>query len=380
MNKQTKLAIIHFNALEWYPPVMNLLDFIAEHNTPIKLVVISNRHFTGGLKQYDPAGGNLQIARTGSKWLSKTKLRSVNYFIFYLNAFLKLLLHGPAAILYYDTISAAPAILYKKYVSRNARLMVHYHEYVTPTEYQRGMKLTQWQHRLETRMYQAEFSWISQTNEIRLQKFIGDNKLNNVNQGVFHIMPNYPPVSWRRLRKANDAKSEGKIKLVYAGALGYDNMYVKEVIEWVGSDSNLSLDIYSYNIDSKAQQYLDRIPYQNIRLMGGCDYQELPQKLSSYDAGLVFYKPFSENTIHAVSNKVFEYVACGLDVMFSNDMTYTREFATKGTYPIIVGVDFNNLKKFDIYTALQKDKLVCRPSDFYCETVYQSLINEVCLG
>jgi len=373
---KTRLTILHFNALEWFPPVMNFIDFVGSR-ADVDLSVISNKNFSSGLKRFEPVSKNSKVVRTGSIRLSKTRFKRINYFLFYVLAFIDILFRRPQAILYYETISALPALIYKKYFNPKVRLLAHYHEYATPKEYSTGMKLTAWQHRIEKSMYKDFYS-ISQTNEIRLEKFVVDNDLTHLEKTRFRAVPNYPPASWKRYQKPL-AKQSGKlIKLVYAGALGYDNMYIKEVIEWVASEPNLSLDIFCYNMDKKAREYLDSISCKNIRLLGGCDYIELPKKLVDYDAGLVFYKPFSENTVHAVSNKVFEYAACGLDVIFSEDMTYTKSLSTKGTYPIIVEANFNRLSEFDIHRTLDKTGLVYKPSEFFCEEVYGNLVDSIC--
>src|SRR5690606_13416823 len=142
----------------------------------------------------------------------------------------------------------------------------------------------------------------------------------------FHVIPNYPSKNWSNSNIKDFSKQKTK-RLVFVGSLGYKNMYLQEVIDWLKlHPTEFSLDIYSYNIDIKAKEAIQYCGLHNIHFFGGCNYKDLPHILKNYDIGLVIYKPFSVNTIHAVSNKVFEYLACGLDVWFSEDMTYTFNY------------------------------------------------------
>ncbi|MBS1761530.1 MAG: hypothetical protein JSR00_01525, partial [Bacteroidetes bacterium] len=221
------------------------------------------------------------------------------------------------------------------------KLMVHYHEYTDPESYEKGMWLSRNFHSLEKKMYK-DFFWISQTNENRLEFFIIDNRLQNFSQVHFDTLPNYPSITWQK--KVSNDFLERK-KMVFIGSLGYKNMYLKELVDFVNKNSLFfSVDFYSYNIDSEAKEFLLKSENENIRFIGGIDYSLLPEILPQYHIGLVLYKPFSINTIHAVSNKVFEYLACGLDVWYSSDMVYTDKYITENSFPKVLKVEFKNLE------------------------------------
>jgi hypothetical protein len=72
---------------------------------------------------------------------------------------------------------------------------------------------------------------------------------------------------------------------------------------------------------------------------GPIDYYELPKELVKYDIGLVLYKGHIPNYVYNVPNKVYEYLACGLRVLTSNQLTST----VKLKHNKIKAVDFNNL-------------------------------------
>lgn len=261
----------------------------------------------------------------------------------------------------------------------SAKLLVHYHEYVTPVEYSRNMRLVKSMHCQEIKMYSHSYHWISQTNEVRLQKMIGDNRLESTSQSVFHTMPNYPSKYWAKEKTSFNSSS--KVRLVYIGSIGLDSMYLKELVEWVLSNKqSLSLNFYTHNIDAKAKIFLESINDDCIVLHNGCNYEELPTILKNYDVGLVIYKPVSENWIQNAPNKVFEYLACGLDVWFSKTISYTLSIAREKVYPKIIPLDFDNLKEFNIQKAIMRDGIHLKSNDFFYENVYGEIYKNLSEG
>ncbi len=370
-----KVFIIHFQPLELFPPAMNMIDFLGS-NTDLQLIVVTNKKAkSNSLSLYTNASDNVRIYRPSMQSASPL-LRYLNYFLFYTISFLLLLRYNTAIVWYIETLSSLPAVMYKKMKGTKVNLMVHYHEYTEPGLYKGGMFLSRWMYKLEFKMYQ-KYSWISHTNPVRLQMFKDDNNLNDYVPDIFHVMPNYPPSSWLKNRN-NRVPQNGIKKMVFVGSLGYDNMYLQEVIDWLSAYKNtFLLDVYSYNIDAKARKVLEDAGQDNIKYCGGCDYQNLPEVLKDYDIGLVIYKPFSQNTIHAVSNKVFEYFACGLDVWFSQDMTYTFKYTRENGYPKILPVNFQQMDSFDYRTAISRDGVNYAASNYFYENIYPEILHHI---
>jgi hypothetical protein len=238
------------------------------------------------------------------------------------------------------------------------------------------MLLVKAMHKQEAKMYPHSYHWTSQTNEVRLQKMIRDNHLESMDQCVFHVMPNYPSQFWAK-SKTNYGISK-KIRLVYVGSLGYDTTYLKELTEWAGkNESDVTLDLYSHNIDEKAKSFLSSVNTDGIQFRGSINYSQLPEVLTNYDVGLVIYKPVSDNWIYNAPNKVFEYLACGLDVWFSKTMTYAMNLTTDATYPKIIAVDFDKLEEFDLKKAINRDGLSYRETGFFYENVYHEICGAI---
>ncbi len=378
MTSNKKLFLIHYHPLEQYPPAMNMIDFFS-NETEIKLKVFSTKPaLFRNLQLYASKGSaSVDILRPISQHKNKYK-RYFGYLIFHLVGLFRLIAFRPNTIMYIDTLSSWPALFYKKIINKKVKLIVHYHEYTTPEDYRNIMILNYKMHEMEKRMYPV-FHWISHTNPERMKFFRNDILMQDVKYDhLFHTMPNYPKPNWI-VNENNKPKIEsGKVRLVYVGSLGMKNMYLQELLDWINSkNGKYSIDIYAHNIDNETRATLQKLNNDDIRYCGGCDYHTLPSILPLYDIGVVIYKPFSTNTIHAVSNKVFEYLAFGLDVWFSSDMTYTFKYIRTDCYPKIIPVNFNDLDNFDDYAALNREGLSFACSPYHYDIIYKELLIHV---
>ena len=368
--KKTQIVIIHFQPLELYPPVLNFLKYLDKPE--MSALVLSTRNKKGSVfNQFKGLSENIEIKRTPAI-IPSSPFRILSYSFFYIYTFCLLVKRNPKAVLYFETISSWPALMYKKWKKNKANLFVHYHEYVSLNEYRNNMRLVKWMHALESKMYEKDYHWISHTNEPRMQKFMTDHRLEKINRNVFHTMPNYPSGNWAKEKTAFGCAE--KIRLVYVGSLGYDTMYLKEIVDWVILNAGyISLDIYSHNMDERSRRFLQTIQDNHVRVQDACDYEQLPATLKNYDVGLVIYKPTSDNWIYNAPNKVFEYLACGLDVWFSKTMAYTSTFAQEDVFPKIIPVDFEKLNAFNFRKAINREGLSMVENSFYYENVYDEI-------
>lgn len=372
--KLAPIVIIHFQPLELYPPVCNLINYLAI-NSNYRIIVISTKNTNKKNVQFFRNNSKQVVIKRTSGIVPTSGLRLFHYLFFYLNSLSLLLKYQPKSVLYFETISSWPVLIYKK-MRAKVRLLAHYHEYISPQEYSQNMLLVKTLHRREAKMYSHFYHWISQTNEVRLQKMVSDNRLESIDQCVFHTMPNYPSRYW-----ANSKPDYGilkKIRLVYVGSLGYDTTYLKELTEWViKNKEHFTLDLYSHNIDEKAKKFLESVQNDFIQFHGPVNYQELPEVLANYDVGVVMYRPVSDNWIQNAPNKLFEYLASDLDVWFSKTMTYAFSLRAEETFPKIIPVDFENLDEFDFKKAINRIGLFYKESNFFYENVYNEILEEL---
>ena len=367
-----RLAIIHFSPIELYPPVMNWLNFLSEHAGRESEIRVYTMAPAGDYQKYVPVGTFIKIIRTDKPFRNNKLFRFSRYMRFYSSVTLNLAVWKPEAVMYYETLSALPAVIYKKVINAKSRLIIHYHEYTTATEYEKGMMIGKLGLKLEKKAYSKSFL-LSHSNEDRMRLFKKDN------QGVAfphtYIMPNYPPHSWET-KKSDPLRVP--VKIVYVGSLSLDTMYTREFAEWIiKTDSLVSWDIYSANITPEARTYLQSLKSNRIQFLGPVNYFSLPDVLKKYDTGVILYKGHIPNYIYNAPNKLFEYLACGLDVWFPHFMKSSLPYATDASFPKVLPVNFDKLDECDLSVMIDRAGLEYRPSNYFCEEGFNYLLNTI---
>lgn len=356
---------------------MNLVRRLAETLGPETEITVYTRATDELLPKFGapaatPGLAKVRIIRRGIQKARQHPLkRLVGYARFYARAGFGLLLRRPQAVLAIESLSFLPAWLYKRWGGRRSVLLIHYHEYISLPEYRDGMKLQRWIHGLECRLY-TQTAWVSHTNEERLRRFLEDHASIKVPHTA--IIPNYPPDSW--IRREPKAQSQ-PLRIVYVGSVDLDTMYVREFAQWVISRKGEVLwDIYALHVPDATRQYLANVQPEWIRFRGASYYYDLPRVLAEYDVGVVLYKGVLPNHIYAVSNKVLEYAASGLDVWYAREMVGTNPYDTQETvYPRIIPMDFRKMDSFDLDAALVRNGKHFRPTPYSCEEALQPLVS-----
>jgi hypothetical protein len=364
-----KIFILHFNPIELYPPVQNVIEYAATHWTGKKIYIFTT---TAGKLPFAPFAGNtshIEIIRLGQSGPSLSAFkRYMGYLQFYLGAFWQLMIKRPSKVMYYETLSSYPVYLYKKWINAKSDIFIHYHEYSSPVEYQQGMILIRYFHRLEKWLY-PKAAWVSHTNEMRMERFEKDIAPSLARNK--YIFPNYPPRSWQRPVKQ---QQDQPLRIVYVGALSLHTMYTKEFANWVLiQQGTVTWDIYTANIKEDARKYFTSLSSASITLHEGIQYQELPDVLAKYDVGVILYTGHIENYIYNAPNKLFEYMACGLDVWFPDVMKGSLPYITKGTYPKVIAVDFTRLNQADYKSMVNHADLVYHQPAYFCEELIEKL-------
>ncbi len=369
----TKLVILHFSPLELYPPVQNLLNVLGKKNAEKRITVLTTNVSVSTLKNIEYCSPGIKIKRLGVSGIQiGTFKRYLTYFYFNIGALVTLIFKRPESLLYFETISSFPAYLYKKYFNSKVNVFIHYHEYTSPDEYEKGMIQTRYFHKYEKWIYQRS-NWLSHTNEYRLKQFVDDIKPVIINNP--RVLPNYPPENWP-CKQIDHIGTP--VKAVYIGALSLKTMYVKQFVEYViEQKGNLLFDIYAYNIDGETKRYLQGQNNDWIKLKAGVNYLDLPDILKQYEVGVVLYKGHISNYIYNAPNKLFEYYASGLDIWFPQIMKGSLPYVTHNTYPKIMALDFDRLNDKQLNNLSQRNGYEHKQPLFTCENVLEPLISKL---
>jgi len=369
----TRIAIIHFQPLELYPPILNLLKYI-DGDRDFELKVFTTAPV---IKKNNYEYSNIQVKRfRNCSKPGNIFNRAISYLGFYVGTFFGLIKKNPDIVFYYETESSFPAYLY--ILLNRKKLMIHYREYNDSKWYKNTARHIAWFHRLEKKYLYKKAIWISQTNEVRLQFFLQDINA-DYDRSVHHTFPNYPPRQWRlsaRKSKSND----NHIKLVYTGTLSLEGSFLDKLVTWVLKyKERISLTLYSYNISPDALQYFQGLDSDSIILKpDGIHYHEMPAILRQYDYGLIIYKTLSSNYVYNIPNKFFEYLACGIGVIFPNGMNLMKPYINQFPDGSIIQADFEKLDQETLAILMEhKSNGLEVSSPFFCESVFSGVIEKM---
>lgn len=128
---------------------------------------------------------------------------------------------------------------------------------------------------------------------------------------------------------------ERPLRLVHMGTSA-PGRGIREMIQGVVEAESVAvgtirLDLYLKGGDAGYRRELEQLVAQHgdvVRLMEPVPYERIVPTLQGYDVGLIIYPPSNFNVIHALPNKLFEYVQARLGVVVGpgEDM---RDFVTE---------------------------------------------------
>lgn len=334
-----KLALVHWMPLEMYPPAVNLARELAAQGWDVTVFTTRNRH---GLDDFSAPG--VTVSRSNSTSRDEGAARAFAYGGFHFRTAAKLISNRPDAVIYFEPQSSLP--VYLAGIARPGMpVFIHHHEYHEPAEFLKpGMRLARIFHNIEKKVLFPRAVWISHTNAARLELFLADNPVGLREKA--RILPNMPPASWgSEPNRAWSNSPSGPLRMVYVGSLSREDTYIESCVRWIQRqpDNSVTLDIYAYNADDDTREFLQGLNTDAIRFHPeGARYDDLPQLLRGFHTGLILYRARTANFRHNASNKLFEYLACGLDVVFPAPMLGVKQYERSNETPRVIQVDFDS--------------------------------------
>jgi hypothetical protein len=369
-----RLAIVHWFPLEQFPPVQNILEFFGEQSNFQVLCCATERKGEQFAYRYN----KVQLHRTTFPSPNHAKLARLAYFLYFpFSTFLKLIFFRPNSILYIEPHSA-PAVFFYSLLFPGCRIFVHYHEYREPKHlFLKGNALARIGNWLERIFLFHKTTWISHTNTDRIRLFLND--FPKISSAKLHALPNMPPKSWIESARKVTKKSVGKLKLVYIGAISLHDTYLESLLDWFhrNHQKGITLDIYITNVDPATKSFLSQQRIDGLAVhFGGVPYDQLPFVLPRYDIGLILYRCNTVNYIYNAPNKLFEYLVCGLNVLFPLQMLGVQPYSRNHISPWVKSVDFDKLQELTV-DELRTCNGINKPWDQTCESIYESLLNQM---
>jgi len=373
--KLARLAVVHQLPLERYPPVGNLLECLDEKHDIEVLVLSSPRHDDSFKEQLGSGRVQSNVRRLSchSRWMALRWLRTL---LWHCRTAWELHRFRPHVVLSVEPHSAVAVWLHRNICRGRARLVIQHYEYYSEDDYRRpGNRLLRL-NRLFERSLLKQADRVTQTNPDRLRLFLADNPQLRADQ--LSVWPNYPPKSWLPLPERQwPVNPTGPLRLVIAGAVSLRDTCIGPLAEWINSERQTActLDIYANSIDAETEAWLrhqigDRLRYHP----GGVPYAELPRILQAFDVGLILYRCHTVNFVWNATNKLFEYLLCGLDVWYPPCMSGVAPYARSTAAPRVLETDFESLQTLDLAPRQTRSHLPSIPWTTTCEDALQPLL------
>jgi hypothetical protein len=135
------------------------------------------------------------------------------------------------------------------------------------------------------------------------------------------ILPNYPAI---KIYKPYQSNLKGKVfSLIFQGRISPGHGF-ESIIKLLTSKVNgFSIELVFKGIVSDA--YKDELlsgieseVLKKISFIGYTDYEQLPKITSNSHIGIAIHRPnsFMHATLGTASNKIYEYIACGLPILY----------------------------------------------------------------
>ena len=146
-------------------------------------------------------------------------------------------------------------------------------------------------------------------------------------KGKWIVVPNYPSLQRMSQDRSVELKSDGRLKLLYQGRIS-DEHGLEEMVDFIKSDAALLLTIIGPGNDVYIRNLKNRVAElgitQRVAILDPVPYGELQKITITHQVGLAINKPV--NTLYSTavmaSNKIYEYAAAGLPILFYKDKHY----------------------------------------------------------
>ncbi len=319
VSKRVILMLIYSHP-EYYPPTLNAIDQLSEIADSIIVITRNNKFpswdYPANVEIH--ASGDFVSIRESESESTWWKMRS---FLRFTRLALRMCRqYKPEWVVAYDSIPLLAARILKWFSKTPFKLWYHNHD-VSEVGAMRKFSIG-W---FATRSEHAFFNQIdlfTLPSRERTDSF----DLNNFKGSLF-IIPNYPSIRRYDMADANHDLAPASLKLLFQGFIGGGHG-LEEVIDYVSHNEKVSFTIIGPGDREYVNQLKELVVRLNLRrkvfIRDAVPYQLLIDITQLHHLGLAIHKPVNiqYSTAALASNKIYEYAACGLPVLYFDDEHY----------------------------------------------------------
>ena len=337
------LLVSIYSHPDYYPPTLNALNILKKK---FKTINVLHRNFID-LKSskakinYIPSGKLVDVR----KMMKLNILVKFFYFLVFTLDFFRLITKNkPSWILIYDGIPLLSIWLILPFIRKNPKIWYHNHDVYEP-RYLRKFSLSWFALKIQKRIFKRIKLFTLPS--IERKKYFN---LNNFN-GLYFTIPNYP--SSNNIMKS-DLKLSIKedIKILFQGSIGTGHGF-EEIIKILNNKINgksLKLILKGF-VSKEYKNHLLNIAKKHstqnkVVFSGITNYSKVKDITLKSDIGIAIFtkNDIMNSTLGTASNKIYEYVACGLPILYFDNLHFNK-YLKKYKWAFATDLSKNSLLK-----------------------------------
>ena len=320
--KTETITVVIYTHPELYPPVLNAVDELSDMFKNVRIVcrnLVKNEWGYPANVQFVSSGASISIRESET---ASTGWKIKSFLQFTRHLYRSLRNQNSCWVMCNDSIGLFSFRLIRPFLGYKTKLWYHSHDVVELKALRR--------YSIGDFAMKSEKSYFNKIDLFTLPSF-DRFKYYPVQRlkGKQMLVPNFPSLRRMKQDRLPDWKAGTTLKLLYQGRLSNEHG-LEEIMDLIKVDSSLSLTIIGPGDPGYIQFLKDKIVEngiaKNVEIRDAVSYVGLKDITREHHVGLAINKPVNilYETAVMASNKIYEYVAAGLPILY-----YKNEHNTK---------------------------------------------------
>lgn len=373
-----RALVVVYSHVEFYPPTINAIEVLSDKYDEVIIL-----HRNTKVKKYIFADNVKEFISGDFVSINDTQIKSywwkLKSFFSFCKSFYRLIKnYKPDLILIYDPIPLLSFKIIQLFTNIKAKTWYHNHDLLTEKNVKRFS--ISWFAMLNEKTFIHNVDVFSLPSKLRMTYFNSDK---------ISLLPNYPSLKLiTKINYFNKIKSDSsKLKIIYQGMIS-EGHGIEEIIIATSEIRNIEFSIVGFYNDDYINKLRGLIDTYDVNSKVKIypffdDYKSLLAFTSEHDVGVGLYMNNNEmnSTMGTASNKIFEYIACGLVVLL-NDTPFYRDLFKSNDCIFFTEINQNAITNSIQSIVLNKIKLNCNSSisfenDFYFEKQFLPILESL---
>jgi len=321
-------TICIYAKIDGFPPTLNFINSVSNKNYSVKVVELSIKKTTLG-REVDK---HISIAPE----IRNSMFANYKVFLKFIRTISSLLKEQKQGHFVSFDIYSLVAIRIANLLNPRTRIKVWYHNHDVAKASKFKLFSLGWIAHL------LEYKLVSKATFFTLPSEERKSFYKNIT--CDSVLPNYPAKHVYSDKKSNSIGSNGPVKLIFQGRIT-DKHCLDIIIDIINKSKKNAIELLlkgliSDSLKHKFSSLISVDRQSQLTFLGYTEYKDLPEITASCHIGIAIIVPddFMRETLGTASNKIYEYVACGLPILYFNHPHFNKYLHD---YPWAFPVDTN---------------------------------------